>query len=200
MSLRQIAVLFLLLGTVACQHQTLPGPAVRISSIQVQPGPGAYGRQAAQQMQSRLAVVVADINRQLPPDAPQAPMTVQFDKVKHVAPAGIFMTGRSEVSGKMQVGDWSFAFEGRDGAKPDVDEMFNLDGFYSPDRSFGRISDGIASRFAERYAQSFGLSALKRGEISRAAPQPLAPALRQAPDVSVPRGRAAPPPQVLVGG
>lgn len=195
--LRILLGFFLLLVLAACQHQQARGPAYRINQVVVDPGNNSYGPVAAAQLRSKLQAVASDINRQVDPTAPAYDLVVRLENVKYVAPNGPFMLGRSSVKGKMQAGSWSFRFSGSDDGSPGLSEAFDLDGFYSPDRSFARIARRIANKYSRHYAREFGTSAVPWKNLSQASPAPVRQSRATVPGQP---GQVAPPPLVLVGG
>lgn len=188
---------FLFVTLAACQHQQPGVSAFRINRVIVDPGSDGYGTVAAAQLRSKLQAVANDINRQLKPGAPVYDLTVRFDRVKYVTPNGPFMLGRSTVKGTMQAGSWSYSFSASDDGAPGLGEAFNLDSYYSPERSFGRIAKRIANKYSRHLADVFGTRPVPWDSLSHAATTPLR---QNQSAVQGKPGQVPPPPQVLVGG
>lgn len=188
---------FLLVLFSACQHQQTGSSAYRINRVVVDPGNNSYGSVAAMQLRSRLQVIAADINQQVDPAAPAYDLVVRLDTVKYVAPNGPFLLGRSSLKGKMQAGPWKFRFSGSDDGSPGLGEAFDLASYYSPERSFGRISQRIAHKFSRKLAREFGTRTVSWSNLSRTTPSSI-----QQPQATVVgnSGQVAPPPLTLVGG
>lgn len=197
MTARFLTVIVLVLGLAACQHAQPEGPVYRINRVIVEPAGGSYDRVAAAQLRAKLRAVANDINRQIGPGVPGQDLVVRLEPVKYAAPAGPFLLGRSRIKGTMQAGPWHYTFRGSDDGTPGLGEAFDIEGYYSPERSFARISRGIANKFSVKYARTFGIEKTSWETLSQATPATTGTYGRTGYGQS---GGVAPPPLTLVGG